>query len=96
MTFTVFLEMTITDAAEAAPIARETLAQTAAREGCEGLEVLIDDSDPLKWTVVEKWASVELRNAYVAWRATPEGANRLGEIMAAPPVFRTFEKSLDL
>lgn len=95
MTFTVFLEMTVRpDAEDAADIARDVLSQTAARDGIESLEVLVDDADPLKWVVIEKWASVDARNDYVAWRATPEGANRLGDIAAAAPVFRTFEHTL--
>lgn len=97
MTFTVFLEMTVRpDADDAAEIAREVLSQTGAREGIESLEVLVDDADPLKWVVIEKWASIEARNAYVAWRASPEGANRLGDVMATPPVFRTFESTVPL
>ncbi|BDZ52175.1 hypothetical protein GCM10025867_44160 [Frondihabitans sucicola] len=74
MSFTVLLEFQLKDGVENAPeILREVLAQTGAFAGNEGLEVLIDDDDASKLIVVEKWASVDARNAYVAWRATPEG-----------------------
>jgi quinol monooxygenase YgiN len=97
MSFTVLLEFTLKDgAADAAEILRETLAQTGAFAGNESLEVLVDDADEKKLVVVEKWESVEARNAYLAWRSTPEGANRLGELMAAAPAFRTFEKVVPL
>lgn len=97
MSFTVFLLMQISPEADRpAEIVREVLTQTAARRGCKGVEVLIDDDDPLQWVAVERWASVDDRNAYTAWRETPEGANRLGEILAAPPVFRTFENTVSI
>ena len=97
MTFTVLLEAQVkADAPDVPGILREVLAQTAAFPGNEGLEVLVDDDDSTKLLGVEKWESVEARNAYIAWRATPEGANALGTIMAAPPVFRTFENTIPL
>lgn len=97
MSTTVFLEVTLKDGAtEIESIIRETLAQTAAFDGNEGLEVVIDDADPTKCVVIERWATSAQHDAYVAWRATPDGRNRLGEILAAPPVTRTFEKSISL
>ncbi|WIB35666.1 antibiotic biosynthesis monooxygenase family protein [Curtobacterium sp. MCJR17_043] len=76
MTMTVFLEVQIrndvaADTVEAA--IRETLAQTAARQGNESLEVLVDDEDPTRMVVLERWATAEDHDAYVAWRATPRG-----------------------
>jgi quinol monooxygenase YgiN len=97
MTFTVLLDFQVKDGADdVEAIVREVLAQTAAFAGNEGLEVLVDDEDPNKLLVVEKWESVEARNAYIAWRATPEGASRLGTLAAAAPTFRTFEKVIPL
>lgn len=97
MTFTVLLEFQVKEGSIDVPeILREVLAQTSAFEGNESLEVLVDDADASKLVVVEKWVSVEARNAYVAWRATPEGANRLGSLMAAAPTFRTFEETIPL
>jgi len=97
MTFTVLLEFQAKDGAEDVPgILREVLSQTRAFAGNEGIEVLIDDADPSRFLVVEKWESVPARDAYVAWRATPDGANRLGAIMASAPSFRTFEDSVPI
>jgi quinol monooxygenase YgiN len=77
-------------------IARETLVATRAWPGCAGLEVLVDDADPSVMIVVETWASSADHDAYVAWRATPEGANRLPEVLLAPPTTRTFAETVSL
>ena len=66
------------------------LADTRAFEGNEGIQVLVDVDDPAHLTVVEHWASIERDDAYRAWRATPEGASALGEVLAAPPVLTRY------
>jgi quinol monooxygenase YgiN len=81
---------------EAESVLRETLAQTAAFRGNEGLEVLVDDADPTRVVVVEAWATAGDHEAYVAWRATPEGASRLRALLAGPPVTRTFSRTIAL
>ena len=99
MSITVFLEVQLRpDAvgAEAEGAIRETLAQTAAFDGNEGLEVLVDDADPTRVIVVEKWTTAGHHDAYVAWRQTPEGAAALATVLAGPPVTRTFGRSIDL
>ena len=67
------------------------LAQTRAFEGNEGLEVLVDITDPAHLTVVEHWASIERDDAYRAWRETPEGATNLGALLAAAPTLTRYE-----
>lgn len=96
MSMTVLLELTLRDDAEGAEdIIRETLAQTAAFDGNESLEVLVDDDDPKKLVVVEIWESTAHHAAYDAWRQTPEGASKLGTITAAR-LKRIFSHTLDL
>lgn len=99
MSITVLLDVQFqsdvpTDTVEAA--IRETLAQTRAFDGCESLEVLVDDADPTRVVVVESWTSGAAHDAYEAWRATPDGAAAIGPIVAAPPVARTFERTIAL
>jgi quinol monooxygenase YgiN len=67
------------------------LKDTRAFEGSLGLEVLVDVADPAHVTVVEHWESIERDDAYRAWRATPEGASNLGELLAAPPTLTRYE-----
>jgi len=98
MPTTVHLEIHVDPARldDAHAIVRETLVATRAWPGCQGLEVLVDDADPSAMIVVESWASSADHDAYVAWRATPEGANRLPEVLVAPPTTRTFAETVPL
>ncbi|GGL89812.1 hypothetical protein GCM10009706_30530 [Curtobacterium citreum] len=100
MTQTVFLEVQFRDDVDhdtIASVVRETLAQTAGFPGNESLEVLVDDADAHRAVVLERWTTAADHDAYVAWRATPEGAaNALAQVLAGPPVTRTFERTLDL
>lgn len=76
---------------------RATLAQTRAFPGNESLEVIVEDADPQHVVVVERWATAADHSAYVAWRATPEGAAReLASVIAGPPTTRTFDRSIAL
>lgn len=98
MTTTVLLEIQI-DPAHLDGLAEHlaaTLAATRAWPGNEGLEALVGDADPGHVVIVEKWATTADHDAYAAWRATPEGRGRLGEILAAPPVKRIYSESLPL
>ncbi|MFD1715961.1 putative quinol monooxygenase [Amnibacterium flavum] len=80
------------DVIETAPsVLAAILADTRAFAGSLGIEVLEDVADPAHLTVVERWESLEHDNAYRAWRATPEGASGLGEILAAPPSLWRYE-----
>ncbi|MCJ1714363.1 putative quinol monooxygenase [Microbacterium sp. M1A1_1b] len=100
MSMTVFLEVRLRDDLPAETIEsaiRETLAQTAAFDGNESLEVLVDDADATRVVVLERWTTTAAHDAYVAWRATPEGkAEALAAILAEPPVTRTFDRSITL
>ncbi len=74
----------------------ETLAATRAWPGVEGLAVVVDDADPAHLLVVEHWTRTADHDAYAAWRATPEGRSRLGEVVVAPPTKTVFSESLPL
>ncbi|WIB76148.1 antibiotic biosynthesis monooxygenase family protein [Curtobacterium sp. MCPF17_002] len=99
MSMTVLLELQLrsdlpTETVETA--IRETLAQTGAFAGNESLEVIVDDADPTRVVVVERWTTSADHDAYVAWRATPEGASALRDVVASPPVKRTFDRTISL
>lgn len=63
---------------------RSILSGTREFEGCLGVDVLIDSSDPSHVVLIERWASEERDAAYRAWRAG-EGKTNLGAFLAAPP-----------
>ncbi|WP_345710379.1 antibiotic biosynthesis monooxygenase family protein [Kineococcus glutinatus] len=92
MTITALLDLTLRQESlpEALVVLHETLAVTRAFPGCLEVEVLVDSRDPAHVLVRERWDSPESDAAYRAWRATPDGASRLGDIIAGPPALRTF------
>ncbi|MGN6741868.1 MAG: putative quinol monooxygenase [Amnibacterium sp.] len=66
------------------------LRDTRAFDGCLGVEVLVDVADAAHVMIVEHWASLEHDDAYRTWRATPEGASGMGELVATPPVLTRY------
>ena len=74
----------------ASEVIRETLIATRFFPGCFHVAVLVDSDDPAHVVLYETWESVEHDRAYRAWRATPEGASRLGSILAAEPKLTLF------
>jgi quinol monooxygenase YgiN len=71
-------------AADALEVIETILRDTRAFPGCLGVQVLVDVDDPAHVTIVEHWRSIEDDDAYRAWRATPEGASGLGELLDRP------------
>jgi quinol monooxygenase YgiN len=74
----------------ASDVIHETLTATRAFPGCHHVAVLVDSGDPAHVVLYETWESIEDDRAYRAWRATPEGASRLGSILAAAPKLTLF------
>jgi len=73
---------------DAERIIDETLATTRAFAGNLGCTVAVDTEDPTHYVIVERWESLEADDAYRAFRATPEGANQLGEIASGRKLVR--------
>jgi len=63
-----------------------TLAVTRKFDGCQRIDVLVDDEDPSRYLLVEVWDSMEHDEAYRKFRASPAGASELGPLLTAPPV----------
>jgi heme oxygenase (mycobilin-producing) len=66
------------------------LAQTSAFPGCQGVETLVDLTDPAHLTIVERWESEEADAAYREWRTTDEGKTSLGSLLAGPPTLTRY------
>ncbi|MCU1473817.1 putative quinol monooxygenase [Amnibacterium sp.] len=77
-------------AADAPKVIEAILRDTRAFEGCLGVEVLVDVEDSAHVTVVEHWRSLDRDDAYRAWRATPEGASGLGDLLDRPAVLSRY------
>jgi heme oxygenase (mycobilin-producing) len=67
------------------------LSDTRARPGILSADVVRDLDDPLHLVVLEVWESLEADQAYRAWRATPEGANELGELTGGQLALTRYE-----
>jgi quinol monooxygenase YgiN len=63
-----------------------TLAVTREFDGCQRIDVLVDNEDPSRYLLVEVWDSMEHDEAYREFRASPAGASELGPLLTAPPV----------
>ncbi|WP_066516893.1 putative quinol monooxygenase [Curtobacterium ammoniigenes] len=92
------LEFTVRpDAMDDAPrVIHETLQATRAFDGCQGVEVTFDETEPTHVLLVERWESMEHDAAYRAFRATPDGASSLGTIVVAPPVLSHYRIDADI
>ena len=98
MAITAFLDLHLrADApADAAAVIDGILADTRAFDGSLGLEVLRDAADPAHLVVVERWRSMAHDEAYRAWRATPEGASGLGDLLDRAPALTKYETQTEL
>lgn len=91
MTVTAMLELAIRpdSADDALAVIHAVLEATRAFAGNQGVDVLVDDENPLRIVLLERWASREADAAYRAWRAG-DGKSNLGSILASPPVLGLF------
>jgi quinol monooxygenase YgiN len=98
MAITAFLELRVKPEALDQGLHAELqriLSDTRAFEGCLGVDVLIDTSDPTHIVAVERWVSEERDAAYRAWRAG-DGQTNLASFLAAPPVLTKFSVADDI
>jgi len=62
------------------------LPDTRAYKGCQSIVVTNNDDDPLNVVLLEKWDTRADHESYVAWRAERGDLEKLGALLAAPPV----------
>jgi len=67
---------------------REILPDTRSFDGCEGVTVYQDQDDPTRIILLETWESRPKFETYGAWRAGRGDSGRMGELVAAPPLFQ--------
>ena len=70
---------------------RDTLPDTRARQGCEGVTVHRDVDEPDAIVLIERWATREDDTAYREWRAGEGATPGLGALLAGPPTIRYFD-----
>lgn len=72
-------------------ILRESLEDTRARQGCLGVSVHRDQTDPDRILLFEEWASREDDEAYRQWRAGEGATPEVGALLAGAPTLRYFD-----
>lgn len=72
--------------AQVPDVLSRVLAVTRQFDGCQRIDVLVDNEDPSRYLLVEVWESMEHDAAYRTFRASPDGASELPPLLAAPPV----------
>lgn len=70
---------------EGLKVVHEVLEETRAFDGCLGVTVIQDSSDPAHLVAIEEWESLEKDAAYREWRAGEGAATALAPLLAGPP-----------
>ena len=67
------------------------LADTRAFAGCQGVDVLVDETDPGRWLLYETWESAQADAAYREFRAGPgDTSATMGPLLAAAPLLTKY------
>jgi quinol monooxygenase YgiN len=70
---------------EGLQVLHKVLEETRAFDGCLGVTVIQDASDPAHLVAIEEWESLEKDAAYRAWRAGDGAATELAAMVAGAP-----------
>jgi quinol monooxygenase YgiN len=77
-------------------ILREALPDTRAYEGCEGLDLFVDQDEPGHILMVEKWTERAAHQKYLGWRQEQGMFDVLADFISAPPRFLYFDPRPDV
>jgi quinol monooxygenase YgiN len=76
---------------EGLAVAHKVLAETRAFDGCLGVTLIQDSSDPAHVVAVEEWESLDKDAAYREWRAGEGAATDLAAFLAGAPTLTVGE-----
>ena len=95
MTCYVMLEFTAKKATGPAllEVLREELPTTRIKDGCQSLELTVNQDSPDNMVIVMRWVSREHYATYRAWREANGDLKRLAEMIDGPPSTRFFDIS---
>ena len=90
MSITVLLDLTAKQGSmeDLKKVFVDILPDTRKYEGCEGLDVKINNDEPDNLVIVERWQSRPHYEKYFAWRQETGLIDRLGPLLGAPPNIR--------
>jgi heme oxygenase (mycobilin-producing) len=81
---------------EGLTVAHKVLEETRAFDGCLGVTVVQDTTDPAHLVAIEQWESLEKDAAYREWRAGEGAATDLAPLLASPPTLIVAETLADV
>ncbi len=67
------------------------LGDTRGYEGCQGVEVVVNQDDPANMVLLERWDSRAHYEKYLGWRQERGDLDALGQMLAGPPSIRYFD-----
>ena len=71
---------------------KRLLPDTRSYDGCQGVDVYVNEDNPGNLVFVGYWDSPEHHKRYRAWRAESGIGEQLGAMFAAPPGVRYFQR----
>jgi quinol monooxygenase YgiN len=81
---------------EGLEVVHRILGETREFDGCLGVTVIQDSSDPAHLVAIEEWESPEKDAAYREWRAGDGAMPDLAALLAGPPSLTVGEARSDL
>jgi len=93
MSVTVLLEVQskLEKLAELKSTFKNTLPDTRAYEGCQGVEVIENQDDSCNLILIQRWDSRQHYEKYLGWRTKTGAVKALGAMLAQPPSVRYFD-----
>lgn len=74
-------------------VVRESLELARGFDGNLGIDVLVDQTDPTRWLLVERWESEAADAAYRAYRVENNVTSTLGPLLAGAPEISKYDVS---
>jgi quinol monooxygenase YgiN len=81
---------------EGLEVVHRVLGETREFDGCLGVTVVQDATDPAHLLAIEEWESLEKDRAYREWRAGDGAMPDLAALLASPPSLTVGEVRADL
>ena len=72
---------------------RDELHHTRGFDGCNGITIHTNQSDPNNWVFIEDWDSREQYDKYLAWRGERGDMEKLGALLSGEPSVRSFDNA---
>lgn len=75
---------------------REVLPDTRSFDGCELLETFVDQADPGRVVLWERWPTKEHHRRYLAWRNQSDLGEKLSPYLSGRPTFTYLDARQDV